>query len=497
MFFFFFWGLPNYYKFQGDKKETHDSLLDAGLPSKDEDAPLISLTSSSTTSSTSTRSVSKTETVEYTYDKAIQGYKTYAESTVKKLNSSMTSLNSNSSGSTKLEKDPLPSNSSPPKTPSGNVGSKLNFFAKEMDKEFTKPPTKPLVTMREKSPKVDITKRRTMFEMGQQSKSTVNLTSIDGNLDRRRSSDMTASTGNLKNRVASFENLDYEPSKHKSTTPPRDSKFKEKLASFNSKEKDLSIRNQKKSPEKDKNFHQKLASFSSLENGEKGSLKAPSKPIQLNSGLKSKIASFEQLDQRDQSEEIYSSENQTVSREKSVSMECLSKPPVQRKLEVTEAHEAHYSSEGCLVSGRHHATPYIEISLQPCNVACVKQSNNESVGNKRSTVYETVDVCLIDRDVLKAPMYSIFGEEVTIVCLAWVIWCTFNLHVKSRPKIYLWYNYYWKKNWNFSFKLYKDEFSHVCAMQQLTEYFALWFFPPLSRLFLLTFSMQKSYLGMN
>ncbi|KAF2351625.1 hypothetical protein FHG87_017618 [Trinorchestia longiramus] len=305
----------------GDKKETHDSLLDAGMPLKEEDSVVsdsISVVNDSISSS------SKQETVEYTYDKAIEGYKQYAQTSAKKRTASLNNLAS---------LDKTISNTG---TPAGNINNKLDFFVKEMDKEFVKPSPKPTVRMRDQNPKVDITKRRTMFEMSQ-STSTINMsTGVDtSRLDRRRSSDMTASAGNLRNKVASFETIDTAEDKSKATvTPPKDTKFKEKLANFSSMNTEGYTPSRKKTPEKDKNFFQKLASFSSLESREEThqveNKTAPFPQITTKT-LRSKIASFEQLDQQDQFSDLRLENRQN--KERSVSMESLAKLP-SKKLEV-------------------------------------------------------------------------------------------------------------------------------------------------------------------
>ncbi|XP_076029694.1 uncharacterized protein LOC143018276 isoform X15 [Oratosquilla oratoria] len=137
----------------GDKKEAHDSLLDAGI-SKEEELHINGSMSSPVTS----------ENSEYTYDKAIESYKQFAENSVKKRTSSITSLTSITSNN--REDDYLSRNgrsASPSKT---KIEDKLNFFKKEMKKEEVRPTIEPRVILRDKSPKVDVGKRRSMFEIG-------------------------------------------------------------------------------------------------------------------------------------------------------------------------------------------------------------------------------------------------------------------------------------------------------------------------------------------
>lgn len=440
---------------QGDKKEPHDSLLDAGLHTKDDHhlnnaattSRISSINKTNVANSNTGRVVvEKEEAMEYTYDKAIEGYKQYAENSVKRRTSSMTSLVSDSSGSARYDdKSQFDTKdyssglvpTSPTKAP--KIEGKLDFFVKEMDKSFTKPAAKPIVIMREKSPKVDISKRRTMFEMSQ-STSTVNLVSAESKLNHRRSVDMTASTGNLKNKVASFENVELESNKSRSVTPSRDNKFREKLASFTSVGNDDAVSSRKKTPEKDKNFHQKLASFASMENDESNkSFSRKSSVPQLKTSLKSKIASFEQLDHHDQNTDFRLVESDKI-REKSVSMESLSRPPTSKRFEVNVLKCA--SSTGNLVTGNlvtgNQTTPYIEVNLESPfinDTVHLRHANCELGGamypkddNKRSTVYETVEACQLVRNVEDSQMFSIFktdvqpaevGDEVCHLSVAW------------------------------------------------------------------------------
>lgn len=401
--------------------------MDAVIPTKEEDHPSA-----------------KDDAMEYTYDKAIEGYKQFAENTVKKLTSTSMSNLTSVSSSSKYDKDALPS-----PTKSGKIEDKLDFFVKEMDKDFTKQPSSnsTSVLMRGKSPKSDISKRKTMFEVGQ-SKSTFNLTNIGSSrLDKRRTVDMTASTGNLKNKVASFEHIDAEVGKQKHIVPPRDPKFKEKLANFSTsvdQTDSVHLHRNKKTPEKDKNFHQKLASFNSMESSTGGparpSMEKKTSMPQLTTKLKSKIASFERLDQQsDQPIEFtMAGINDKTFRERSVSMECLTKqqnPSVvtsHRRYEVNDSSSLKpprgdstlgnkrnsVSLESLIVSGA-QITPYIEVCLQGDEVSSVKRrgkGSGRSSGHvveeaKRKTIYETFDACQIVRDVQSAPMFTIFKQD--------------------------------------------------------------------------------------
>ena len=430
---------------QGDKKEPHDSLLDAPVPARDEDlthsiaAAADTCTDSRNNVSSSGRGAdftTKQEPMEYTYDKAIEDYKQYAENSVKKRTSSMTNLASNSSeissrcGDNHKYSSSVNLSSPPVVTP--KIGNKCEFFVKEMDKDFTKPSPKPALVIREKSPKVDISKRRTMFEINQSK--TVDLA---GKLDTQRSKDMTASAGNLRAKVASFTNIDTaENTRRQGAAPPRDGKFKEKLTNFSTKAADDGSPLQRKPSVTDKNFHQKLAAFTNLESAKNRSdfsaRRASAPPINK-STLKSKIASFEQLDQPDDSADFHYSTDADTAIEKSMSMECLSRPPVstssgRRLSEVNDSSvvlKQQSLSTGDLVVatlyGGTQATPYIEVHLQTEDLGCsqgtggvvLRDHSGCASSENRRTVYETVDSCHLVRDVAASHMFSIFQ---TVTC---------------------------------------------------------------------------------
>ena len=430
--------------FQGDKKDLQDSLDPVSTLSKHEEQPsstsshlyssstythsTSSKASTLTPSSTSSYS-STTKQEEYTYDRAIQGYRQYAENTAKKLSSTslsnLSTLADSSISADRRDRSPVKA---------GLVSGKLNFFAKEIDRsgaaDSAFQSTGNVVTLRERSPsKVSISKRKSMFEMSSQSQSTFNLSSnteveskvvtVSKSL-RDRSADMSASTGNLKNRVASFENLDYdEPPKHKVATPQRDSKFKEKLATFSSIEKEepslsSSSSNSKVAPVKDKMFFQKLSTFSSIENSSSSITNLnpktthvtntkPQPPSSSNrSSLKHRIASFEQLDTPD-SFTPQQSNRPVTAREMSRSTESL------RKVEVNTAR-----SQGARVQ----TTPFIDVSIDKLCYAV--GTENDGLQNKRSTIYENVEACVLDRQIEKSPMFAIFAE---VNCLPFCFFC--------------------------------------------------------------------------
>ena len=203
------------------------------------------------------------------------------------------------------------SNNNVPNTKSHKIGEKLDFFNKEMGKEYTRTNSEHTVTLRslkrEKSPKVDITKRRSMFELRGPSAEEVSSMDISTSSQYYSAQNLSPNkksvevTTSLKNRVASFECLDTDSNKYKGITPPRDSKFKEKLANFSQKsvspERTNNVR--KKTPERDETFHQKLSTFTQMEKKESAKVfENKTTPIR-DFSLKNKIASFEQLDQID------------------------------------------------------------------------------------------------------------------------------------------------------------------------------------------------------
>lgn len=332
----------------GDKKEAHDSLLDSGLTKDDE--PHLNGHGSGLTTDILQANTSIISSDEYTYDKAIEGYKQYAENSAKRRTSSITSLNSNTSytkdDERKDEKFRL-NNRSPSPVKINKLDDKLNYFSREMENQFRSSP-EPKVVMREKSPKVDIGKRRSMFEMHESvsvqctkqkqvhrrsldvSNSLRNKVASFENLEtetpRARSITPNRDT-NLRSKVASFENLEAQTPKVRGITPPRDAKFHEKLATFSSSE----IESQpvhKKTPERDVNFHKKLASFTSIENGEEDKVRERKTIPARDPMLKNKIASFEQLEQAAEVSKPAPVEVPQKSRERSVSLENLDEPQV-------------------------------------------------------------------------------------------------------------------------------------------------------------------------
>ncbi|KAK3862018.1 hypothetical protein Pcinc_032077 [Petrolisthes cinctipes] len=399
----------------GDKKEAHDSLLDTGM-SKEEELHInghasTSLTSSTlitedfttsstttTTSTTTTRSrvttSSNHHTDEYTYDKAIAGYKQYAENSAKKRTSSITSLNSNTSytkeDEKKIEKFGV-ANRSPSPNKSKKLEGMVNFFSNEMEKEVKTSP-EPKVNMRDKSPKVDIGKRRSMFE------SRDPATEFEQKQTNRRSLDM--SSGSLKNRVASFENLDSDgttssrvrtttptrdanlkmkvasferldtetTTKYRGITPPKDTNFHEKLATFATSESESQQQVRKKTPDRDVNFHKKLASFTNLKEDRESVERSKTLP-QGDPSLRSKIASFNKMEREAEthSTSVYKqevmqknerTEETTIMqyKDRSVSLENLDEPLGERKLRPSQ-------SMGNILR-RTPSTPYMVVDLQ-------------------------------------------------------------------------------------------------------------------------------------
>ena len=121
--------------FQGDKKEAHDSLLDSGLAKDDE--PHLNGHGISLTTDILQVNTSIISSDEYTYDKAIEGYKQYAENSAKKRTSSITSLNSNTSYTKDEERKDERSkmnNRSPSPNKCNKLEEKLSFFFKRNGK---------------------------------------------------------------------------------------------------------------------------------------------------------------------------------------------------------------------------------------------------------------------------------------------------------------------------------------------------------------------------
>lgn len=424
--------------FQGDKKEAHDSLLDTG-GSKDEEPHLNGHSSNLisevfTTTSTTTSSVS--HTAEYTYDKAIAGYKQYAENSAKKRTSSITSLNSNASQKEEDKKEKLRVNG---RSPSPSKGSKLEekvtFFSKEMEKDSRVSP-EPKVIMREKSSKVNISQRRSMFEnvdlstvqIDHQQKQ-INRRSLDikskvasfENLESEPPARVRTTTPsretNLRSKVSSFENLNTETNKVRGITPPRDANFQVKLATFTSPEPD-NVAIKKKTPERDVNFQKKLASFSAFEADEKS---REQKIIpQRDPSLKKKIASYEQLEQAAEPRSLSSREESMKGKDRSMSLENLDEPQVDIKMRPARSMVN--------ITRRTPSTPYMEVELENSKsekecvveaqqgVSCKQDSPNVQGPSKRTTVYETFEKCQVSRDVDSAPLYSIFQYLSPEVC---------------------------------------------------------------------------------
>ncbi|XP_068202531.1 putative leucine-rich repeat-containing protein DDB_G0290503 isoform X6 [Palaemon carinicauda] len=419
----------------GDKKEAHDSLLDSGLTKDDE--PHLNGHSSGLTVDILQANTAIISSNEYTYDKAIEDYKQYAENSAKRRTSSITSLNSNTSYTKedeRKEEKSILNNRSPSPMKSNKLEDKLNYFSREMDNQYRTSP-EPRVIMREKSPKVDICKRRSMFEMNESisvqctkeqkqvhrrsfdvSNSLRNKVASFENLEvespRARSITPNRDT-NLRSKVASFENLDVQTPKVRGITPPRDIKFHEKLATFTATESE-SQPVQKKTPERDINFHKKLASFTSIENGEEDKARERKTIPAGDPMLKNKIASFEQLEQAAEAPKPTPVEIPQKSRERSVSLENLDEPQVKEVMRPAVS----VGNMGLL--NRSPSTSFMVVNLEGTGVEEVCLRRAKSVVNaeqepassqdasKRSTVYETVEKCQVTRDVDSAPMYSIF-----------------------------------------------------------------------------------------
>lgn len=423
---------------QGDKKEAHDSLLDTG-GSKDEEPHLNGHSSSLITevfTSTSTTTSSVSHTAEYTYDKAIAGYKQYAENSAKKRTSSITSLNSNASQKEEDKKEKLRVNGrSPSPSKSSKLVEKVSFFSKEMEKDSRVSP-EPKVVMREKSAKVNISQRRSMFEnvdlttvpVDRQQKQ-MNRRSLDikskvasfENLEseppaRVRSTTPSRET-NLRSKVSSFENLSTETNKVRGVTPPRDANFQVKLATFTSPESD-NVAVKKRTPERDVNFHKKLASFNAADMEE---TPREQKIIpQRDPTLKKKIASYEQLEQAAEPRSLNSREESMKSKDRSMSLENLDEPQVNVRMRP--------SRSMMNITRRAPSTPYMEVELESSrsekeyvveaqsSVSCQQDSPSVQGPPKRTTVYETFEKCQVSRDVESAPLYSIFQYLSPEVC---------------------------------------------------------------------------------
>ncbi|XP_071547518.1 uncharacterized protein smash isoform X13 [Panulirus ornatus] len=371
----------------GDKKEAHDSLLDHGV-SKEEEPHINGHGSSLITEGFHSATI---HTDEYTYDKAIAGYRQYAENSAKKRTSSITSLNSNTSCSKDDERKDDKSRMngcSPSPNKSNKMEEKLNFFTKEMERDFRTSP-EPRVTMREKSSKVDIGKRRSMFEMHD---SSPIQSERDQKLTNRRSLDISSTLRNkvasfenletetpkvrgvtptrdtnLRSKVASFENLDMESNKVRGVTPTRDVKFQEKRAAFVNKDTD-SQPVRKKTPERDVNFHKKLASFTSIENGEDEKVRERKTIPQGDPTLKNKIASYEQLEQLADSYTSNPREEMIKNKDRSVSLEHLDDPQVEVKMRPARSL--------INIPGRIPSTPYMVVDLEGSRLEekCVMQT---------------------------------------------------------------------------------------------------------------------------
>lgn len=429
---------------QGDKKEAHDSLLDTG-GSKDEEphlnghsSSLISEVFASTSATTTTCSIS--HTAEYTYDKAIAGYKQYAENSAKKRTSSITSLNSNASHKEEDKKEKSRINGrSPSPNKSSKLEEKVSFFSKEMEKESRISP-EPRVIMREKSPKVNISQRRSMFEnvdlstvQSDHLQKKANRRSLDisnslrnkvASFENLESEPTTKVRGaglsretNLKSKVSSFENLSTETNKVRGITPPRDANFHVKLAAFASSDSDT-VTVKKRTPERDLNFQKKLASFNAFET-EEVSREQKMMP-QGDPTLKKKIASYEQLEQATEPLSLSSREEIVKSKDRSMSLENLDEPQVEVKMRPARSMVN--------ITRRVPSTPYMEVELENSRsekecvveaqpvVSCEQDSSNIQGTSKRTTVYETFEKCQVSRDVESAPLYSIFQYLSPEVC---------------------------------------------------------------------------------
>ncbi|KAK8746323.1 hypothetical protein OTU49_017364 [Cherax quadricarinatus] len=402
----------------GDKKEAHDSLLDTGV-SKEEDAHLNGHGSSLITDVFHSTAAT-IHTDEYTYDKAIAGYKQYAENSAKKRTSSITSLNSNTSytkDDDRKDEKICVNGRSPSPNKSNKVEEKLNFFSKEMEKDFRSSP-EPRVIMREKSPRVDVGKRRSMFETrdpsphSEKEQRIANRRSLDvsnslrhkvksfENLEietpRVRGITPTRDT-NLRNKVASFENLDAECTKVRTITPTRDAKFYEKRASFAAKDYETQpIR--KKTPERDVNFHRKLASFTSIENREEDKVREIKTIPQRDPTLRTKIASFEQLEQSVDPRSSSPREEMLRSRDRSVSLEHLNEPQA-KEVKIRPARSL------MNITRRMPSTPYMVVDLEGSGVEekCVMETKpmvNAQVFELASKLEETP---LLGSPIHKAP----------------------------------------------------------------------------------------------
>lgn len=421
---------------QGDKREIHDSL-ESGVSSKDTidvitNGHHVAVTMVTVKSDTSTNLEG-----EYTYAKAIEEYKQFAENSVKRRTSSVSSSASGGGGSKDEEKSP---------TSGKKIEERLSFF----DSLEKSTPTKvePRVLRRERgATKVDLDKRRSMFE----------LRDIDEprrqELSKRCSMDISTNTS-LRHKVASFENVSETASSARTRTsgamPQRDAKFKEKLASFSLKEKGLgNSAPQKRAPERDQNFYQKLESFSRMENGGEGGISPSEKkggqewksasiprsspdrktPFWSSSTtpapapLKDRIASFENLSPI--------ADSSRKSRELSVSMENLHRTSSSER--PLSALHGSQSVSSLYPFRRAPSTPFMVVELeeeeraeeQPCvrtnvaagdgvRVSSLPSQRRERTVNRdpsrRVTVYEEVKKVELRRDVSRAPIYAIFDQ---------------------------------------------------------------------------------------
>ncbi|KAK7085965.1 hypothetical protein SK128_023033, partial [Halocaridina rubra] len=396
----------------GDKKETHDSLLDSGINKDDE--PHINGHCSSITADILQANSSNINCDEYTYDKAIEGYKQYAENSAKRRTSSITSINSNTSytkDEERKEEKSWNNNLSQSPSKSTNLEEKLTFFSKEIEKELRKSP-EPRVIMREKSPKVDIGKRRSMFELNE---SVVTSSTKEQKQANRRSLDISGTLRNkvasfenleteaprsrsvtpnrdssLRSKVASFENLDCQTSKIRGITPPRDTKFREKLATFTVSESDIQPVQKKNTPERDVNFHKKLASFTSIENGEDDRTREKKTIPTGDPMLKNKIASFKQLEEQIETLKPAPIEASQKSQERPIRSECIDEPQSE---EVISDYEQ--------VGGAYEDSPD-----QPENI--YENIMDEPV---YENIYEKVnEEAPLDRDLISEPHYQTLEE---------------------------------------------------------------------------------------
>ena len=286
-----------------------------------------STSTSTSTTTTATTLNEKVDNCEYTYDKAIENYKQFAENTTKRRTLSVTNISSISdSQKSKYDNDRWEKSRSASPVKGQSIEEKLSFFNQEMDRSHIRTVSDvKLRSKKEKSPKIDIVKRRSMFEL----RDSIEESEEAEKSSRRISFD---SNGSLKSKVASFESLEVGDVKFKGITPPRDMKFKEKLQTFSQSNfenqqigitppRDLKFKEKlqtfsqnnfdnqqiiKKVPERDQGFHEKLASFTKIEKGlNETDRSKPTTPV-VDCSLKNKILSFEELAdlQKDNTEEF-------------------------------------------------------------------------------------------------------------------------------------------------------------------------------------------------